>query len=412
MVLGPALSEAAGLPSWQVLLDRLHAELALAQPIVQFDSHTELQKAAVRAHSAYAFADRLHVHAAHCDATGRQVLLDMYGGKEPLGKTVAECLRSDFFGLQQALIASLPVKSVVSTNVDQGFENACDAVEYHRKQHRPYSPQRLSVLPYKPRFNHERSILKLHGCTSVPAEMVLPSEDYDAYDSSTAITGKHAGLGAIIQATLMTHELVFVGFGPKDHGFLRILDSVRKAFSHSDHVPNKLGISLQLSEPAESGPLPNGTQTDTTRAIAQLQPWPVYMRLGERPISLAESVRQLEIFLDCLAASSCSSSAFLFDERFAAALTVGERELQSALLRLYATSTPAMREAVAWRDVKLMFAGLGGDPAYSPLLTRAVQQSQADAQELSSEKATVLPSPVRILTSALFSRGGTGSAAN
>ena len=62
MVLGPALSEAAGLPSWQVLLDRLHAELALAQPIVQFDSHTELQKAAVRTHSAYACADQLHVH--------------------------------------------------------------------------------------------------------------------------------------------------------------------------------------------------------------------------------------------------------------------------------------------------------------------------------------------------------------
>lgn len=59
MALGPALSEAAGLPSWQALLDRLHAELALAQPIVQFDSHTELQKAAVPYAPRLPIADRL-----------------------------------------------------------------------------------------------------------------------------------------------------------------------------------------------------------------------------------------------------------------------------------------------------------------------------------------------------------------
>ncbi|MFW0772756.1 SIR2 family NAD-dependent protein deacylase [Paenarthrobacter nitroguajacolicus] len=56
-------------------------------------------------------------------------------------------------------------------------------------------------------------LLKLHGSVSKPDTIVLTRDDYLGFNSS------RAALSALVKAHLLTHHLLFVGFGVADDHF-------------------------------------------------------------------------------------------------------------------------------------------------------------------------------------------------
>jgi hypothetical protein len=63
----------------------------------------------------------------------------------------------------------------------------------------------------------------MHGCVTTPEEIVLTKSHYIRYAE------RYAALAGIVQASLLTKHLLFVGFSFDDDNFQRIYDPVRKA---------------------------------------------------------------------------------------------------------------------------------------------------------------------------------------
>ena len=81
----------------------------------------------------------------------------------------------------------------------------------------------FSVLPYAASKGSKRWLLKMHGTITHPEEIVLSKRDYMRYHD------RFAAMAGIVQSTLLTRHLLFVGFSLDDDNFQRIFDSVRKA---------------------------------------------------------------------------------------------------------------------------------------------------------------------------------------
>src|SRR5205814_2080317 len=81
-----------------------------------------------------------------------------------------------------------------------------------------------------------RWLLKMHGCVTRPDEIVLTREDYLRYDM------RRQALAGIVQALLITHQMLFIGFSLTDDNFHRIVDAVRRAV----HTRDTLGTALML----------------------------------------------------------------------------------------------------------------------------------------------------------------------
>jgi len=75
----------------------------------------------------------------------------------------------------------------------------------------------------------------MHGCLSHPESIVLTTEDYADWErSAAALTG-------IIQASLVTKHMLFVGYGLADDNFRRIAKVVSKSihnFKDTDKIIN------------------------------------------------------------------------------------------------------------------------------------------------------------------------------
>ena len=102
-------------------------------------------------------------------------------------------------------------KQVTTTNYDQLMEKAW----------RLSGP--FSCLPYKPRSGCKRWLLKLHGCITHPEALIFTKQDYFRF------ADRFAALAGIVQSSLLTKHMLFVGFSFDDDNFQRIFDSVRKA---------------------------------------------------------------------------------------------------------------------------------------------------------------------------------------
>lgn len=90
------------------------------------------------------------------------------------------------------------------------------------------SPGTLSVLPILPKQHSKRWLLKMHGCVSIPREIVFTRKDYIRYAET------NAALGGILQALMMTKHMLFVGFSLQDDNFHRLFDSVQRARKPAD----------------------------------------------------------------------------------------------------------------------------------------------------------------------------------
>ncbi|MCA9488893.1 MAG: SIR2 family protein [Myxococcales bacterium] len=310
--LGAGVSAGAGLPTWAELLDRLAVE------------------------AGFTAAEREGLaRLGHLD---RAQLLALRLGSDPaaLGRAVSRCLDvGDTTALSHALLAGLPVREFITTNYDDCFERACDAVN---------NP--VARLPYAPASGSRRWLLKMHGCVSAPQDIVLTRRDYVRYAE------RNAALAGIVQAMLITRHMLFVGFSLDDDNFHRIVDAVRRALVGADR--DRLGSAVSLFP----NPLVEQLWSDDLD----------WFHLAEDGGStVAAEARRFEIFLDCVSAHA-TAPHHLLDPRFTAVLTPRERALAEALrpLRAWLASEPRPDEddpaATAWAMIDDLLDALGNPP--------------------------------------------------
>ncbi len=321
LFLGAGVSSGAGLPQWGELIARLAKELGI-------------EGAELFALQRLDYMDQAHIFE------------QRLGGEEVLRQKIADAVRSDYHSLGHALLASLPISEVVTTNYDQLFELA-----YGRDGQRS-----LAVLPHAPRQQANGWILKMHGSVERPRDIVLTRRDYMRYDE------QRAALAGIVQAQLITKQMLFVGFSMSDANFLRIADAVRRALRTAE-TPESAAEAGKAARQAF------GVALALTRNPLLQELWRhdlEWVAMDDSSdsgsVSIADAARRLDIFLDYLLAQASSTTAHLLDRRFDGVLSDKERALRGALERFLETVPEEAWHVPAWRQVVSLVQSLGGYP--------------------------------------------------
>jgi hypothetical protein len=237
-----------------------------------------------------------------------------------LGERIADQFRRPEAALQHLLLASLPVHEAITTNYDDLFELASGA-------------STVSVLPHGPRAGARRWLLKMHGCVSRPADIVLTREDYLRYEQ------RRVALAGIVQAMLMTRHMLFVGFSLKDENFHKVADAVRRARDPEPGQGTRFGTVLQLAaEPF----------------VEEL--WKQELDF----VSLGADPRRLEVFLDCVLAHAPHHPMHFLHDRFASTLSDGERTFRDELVELLGRLPRDAQRGPAWERLRALITQLGG----------------------------------------------------
>ena len=290
LFIGAGVCLGAGLPTWNGLLEELAHEVNIDVESDDWKSIDYLTKADI-------IEKRL------CS-----------GGNGTVGDWIAQRMDIGTYSLQHSLLAALKCKTVVTTNYDRCYENA-----FHSMKLSDSPADKISVIPIKIRKNSNFSLLKMHGCISKPEDIVLTRKHHIRYmESNVALAG-------IVQTSLLTSHMLFVGFSLADENFHKIMDSVVKAkkyFSNDALLP--FATSLQLFK---------------NEFVQEL--WnPEIMAIPMRPQSAknsyfhewSEAGRDVEIFLDLLLVRRNNiACSYLLDARFHCFLSDEEKILKDAL---------------------------------------------------------------------------------
>lgn len=325
--LGAGVSAGAGLPLWTELLERLAGRAGLRRGGAEW-AHFE----------ALGALDQAEYLAAR--------LRDQGG----LGRAVVDALAPfDVYSLAHGLVASLPVEETITTNYDRLFESACEAAG------RP-----CAVLPYNPGTQHDRWLLKMHGCLSRPEDIVLTRESYLRYAE------RNAALAGIVQAMLITRHMLYLGFGLGDDNFLRIVDAVRRAMVPG--ASDEASGGQPGSSAAHTGDAPLGTAVMLSDNPLLRTLWRgelEWLTVSEDPIDVAAAARRVEIFLDCISLHA-TAPAHLLDNRFAPLRSPEDEALAELLdpLSRLAPDDPA-RQSSGWPMVAQLLRRLGRTPSRS-----------------------------------------------
>lgn len=280
LFLGAGISMGAGLPSWQGLLEELGRR-------AQFDGE-ELE--ALRGLAATDQA---------------RVVERRLGGRAQLVEAIRECVSTDHYSISHTLVSRLPVETTVTLNYDQLFEQA-SSDQGHL----------VHVIPNRGRGRGERLLLKLHGCISRAEDIVLTREDYIRYGD------RRSALAGFVQALLITHHMLFVGFGLADDNFHRILDDVRKVLGdpRDGAKPSSVGTVLSLvPEPLRD------TLWDSELDIVPM---------SDDPDEKLEAARRLEILLDFVVYLTGQRPTYVMNESYESLLTADERAFRDELVGL------------------------------------------------------------------------------
>ncbi|WP_230672557.1 SIR2 family protein [Rathayibacter sp. Leaf248] len=307
--LGAGASVSAGGPSWGELLQKLAAHIEL-------DGTT-----------ASRLADKNVLDQASYLAT-------LFDEKEPgsFAQAVADEIGAlQRYGLAPALLTAIDSEQAITLNYDRLFETAAADAGTPR-----------SVIPGVQEEGSERWLLKLHGTVGDPSSIVLTRDDYLGFDSS------RRALSAIVQATLATRHLLFVGFGLTDDHFHEIVHDVRRAFPSSGS--GDLATALTLFE----DPLDERLWQGRLRLV------PMLREEFDRS-RVAEAARLLEIFLDALGAFATDAHSYLLADGHESALSPAELRLRERLASLLREVSEEERATGAWAEVAAMGRRLGSD---------------------------------------------------
>jgi hypothetical protein len=293
LFVGAGVSQNAGLPGWGGLLDQLASDLGLSEE--QQRDLGDIRDPLARAEATRAVADVDDLE---------------------LKRAIAELIeRYRHPSLCHAILASMSVEEVITTNYDRLFEIA-------NAPHRTA----LRVLPYESVDHRHPWLLKLHGTTLAPGEseptgedIVLTRTDYARFDL------RWRALASIVETLLVTRHMLFVGFSLDDPNFQRMVDTVRRAVLAADDTPGdedqRIGTILEVNP---------------TPYLAQV--WSDEFHVAPMGLSRDDSVREqarlLEVFLDRVAAFAYPRSAYLLDPDAVGLLDEEELALKAHLVEL------------------------------------------------------------------------------
>jgi hypothetical protein len=335
LFMGAGIGVGAGLPGWQDLLEKLADKAHLEGSL------------------------RKSLMAPHRAALDQASFLEnRFGGLAELQQKVVEVIREggEGYSLTHALLAALPVKEAITTNYDRLFEAAWEwaAAERSPARHgRFHIPPVTSIIPYNPRPDSSRWLLKLHGCVNRPDSIVLTREGYIRYNH------QYAALEGILQAALLTRHMLFIGFSLRDDNFIRILDAVRRVVGVQEpegrnaagQAQPPFGTALMLGKDEV---MQNLYQRDLNW-VSLSERHELDMKGGD----FAMPGRKLEIFLDYLLSRTASAS-HLMDPDFQSLLTEEELHLRDALALLAETARGhASPGSPSWAKVVALLAEFG-----------------------------------------------------
>ena len=191
--------------------------------------------------------------------------------------------------------------------------------------------------------------MKLHGSVSQPASIVLTRDDYLGYNSN------REALSALVKAHLLTHHLLFVGFGLADDHFHEIVHDVRRALPEGLAEGHHMGTVLSLfHEPLQSMVWKGKLDILSMPAESSADE----LNDAQSKLALATSGRELEIFLDMLGAYATDNHSYLLAPAYDAGMNHAEAQLRAQLLKLAVQPRPPGTEEVwALLDETLMRLG-------------------------------------------------------
>jgi hypothetical protein len=299
---GAGVSAAAGLPTWEQLLDELAERSGLD--------------------------DVLRAGLSRLPAQDAAALMVRELGREQLECFVKERFGPGHYALAHALLADLPVQEFVTTNYDPLIELA--AADIGRD---------LSVLPFDDAVPGRPWLLKLHGDAAHPESIVLTREEYLQFGDT------RAALAGVLHSLLLTRHVLFVGTSMQDDDLIRIAHQVRSAIQAPGATPRRRsGTVLALIDDPARARL--WEQDVHTVAIAPADSPP------------AEAARLLEVLLDCIGCLSTPPTGYLLDPAYRGMLSQEERALAEALQQVERT-VPEGAESSAVGEVAALLRRLG-----------------------------------------------------
>jgi hypothetical protein len=301
LFVGAGVSRAAGLPVWQELLERLAAVAGLG------DGERDALGSIAPPDAAQLLEGRM--------------------GTERFRRTVCELYDRREHALSHALLASLPVRQVVTTNYDPLLELAWSGARRSLRllPEEGVGPERSPAEPW---------LLKLHGDVRRPEDVVLTRESF------LRLPEERAALAGVVPSLLLTQHVLFVGFSLLDDTFIRAAHQVRRLRDDRGAPDDgrRVGTALALrDEPLR--------QELWARDLE-------HVSLGTAGTPLVAAARRLEVFLDRLAAASASRSRWLLDERYAALRSPEDAALAGALSRLQRELPPSARSSSGWAALR------------------------------------------------------------
>ncbi|WP_349269886.1 hypothetical protein MPNTM1_00395 [Mycolicibacterium parafortuitum] len=302
LFLGAGISMPVGLPGWWDLLDTLAEKADQAPPSRDSDPF--------RAARPIVEALGAEYHAA-----------------------IQEALRTDQHGIGHALLASLGVTRVVTTNFDCCLEGALEI---------PASGD-FRVLTRELAQGGSPWVLKVNGDVEYPQSIVLTDADL------TRAPEERRALEGVIQGLLLTSHLLFVGFSLTDTNFLELAKAVS-------------GVRSQAKT---AGPAETGTALGLTSADCERAGYRDLHMLAMDPESPQTGARRMEIFLDRLlwtaSVQSDLSHEYLLDRRYESGLSEPDSALRALLVEMVNAASPLARSSSGWRKVVECLADLGAD---------------------------------------------------
>ncbi|SFE55237.1 SIR2 family NAD-dependent protein deacylase [Blastococcus tunisiensis] len=307
---GAGVSAAAGLPTWERLVDELADASGLAAGLRDGLSALPPQDAAA--------------------------LLARELGRERLESFVAERFGPGSYALAHALIADLPVQEFVTTNYDPLVEQAAGDIG-----------RDVRVLPFQEAAPGSPWLLKLHGDAAHPESVVLTREEYLQFGDT------RAALAGVLHSLLLTRHVLFVGTSMLDDDLVRIAHQVRSA----------------VQAPGSAGGRRNGTVLALREDPARARLWErdvETVAMGPADLRAAEAARRLEVLLDLIGCLSTPPTGYLLDPAYRGLLDEEECALADALTRAAAAVREDSASAAA-QEVAALLRRLGsGSSAARP----------------------------------------------
>ncbi|WP_146069141.1 SIR2 family protein [Cryobacterium sp. M23] len=312
--MGAGTSVSAGAPSWKGLIEALAADAKLTEAetssLLEPGMSALDQAGYLRARYENGVTTTSEPRASFNEEIARHVALTRYG-------------------LAPALLAGLRTEQAITLNYDSLFELASADIGENR-----------TVIPDS-KVNGKKWLLKLHGSVTNPESIVLTRDDYLGFNTT------RDALSAVVKATLITHHLLFVGFGLKDDHFHEIIHDVRRALPQDADSTQPIATALTL----HANPL-NDMLWNKKLDLISMGKW-------EGDESVAESARILEIFLDALLAFSTDSHSYLLSEGYEDALNPAEKVLREGLMNFYREGKSNGVHTPAWKVIAQAFRDLG-----------------------------------------------------